>query len=206
MIHLCLNSFKKGIAKYGYNAVELCLNLYYFFKRSSCQQQDLFEIEESLGLEELILLCHVQNCWLSLIPASEQLVKIKEAANKLLLVELPKDANVSISDKYMAIKKALASKEVDTEIAFLISIKPVFDEFMTKFQREEPMIHLLHPNCEKLLKSTMARPMKSKVYIEKKARALEEVDVEEMNLQLNSYIFKAMQGKKHFFVICSLVL
>ena len=69
--YVCHNSFKKGLSKYGYNAEELCLNLYYFFKRSSCQRQDLFEIEESLGLEELILLCHVQSCWLSLIPALE---------------------------------------------------------------------------------------------------------------------------------------
>ena len=71
LIHVFDNSFKKGIAKYGYNAEELCLNLCYIFKRSSCQQQDLFEIEESLGLEEHILLCHVQSHWLSLIPALE---------------------------------------------------------------------------------------------------------------------------------------
>ena len=71
LIHVCQNSFKKGLSKYGYNAEELCLGLYYFFKRSSCRRQDLFEIEESLGLEELILLCHVQSCWLSLIPALE---------------------------------------------------------------------------------------------------------------------------------------
>ena len=77
LVHVCHNSFKKGIAKYGYNAEELCLNCYYFFKRSSCQQQDIFEIEESLGLEELILLHHVQSHWLSLIPALGQLVKIK---------------------------------------------------------------------------------------------------------------------------------
>ena len=58
LIHVCHNTFKEGIAKYGYNAKELCLNLYYLFKRSSCQWQDLFDIEESLGFE-LILLCHV---------------------------------------------------------------------------------------------------------------------------------------------------
>ena len=91
---------------------------------------------------------------------------------------------------------------MDTEIAFLMSIKPVFDEFMTKFQREEPVIHLLHPNCKKLLKTTMARLMKSKVYTEKKGMALKEIDVEELNIDR----FKAMQGKKHFFNIYSLVL
>ena len=96
-------------------------------------------------------------------------------------MELPKDANVSKSDKYMATKEALESKEVDTEIAYLISTEPVFDAFMTKFKREEPMIHLLHPNCEKLLKTTMARPMKSQVYTEKKGRELKEVDVNNNN-------------------------
>ena len=77
---------------------------------------------------------------------------------------------------------------------------------MTKLQREEPMIHLLHPICEKLLKTTMARLMKSKVYTEKKGRALKEVDVEDVNLLLDSDRFKAMQVKKHFIIICSLVL
>ena len=57
----CHSSFQKGTAQYEYNAEELCLNLYYFFKRSSCRQKDLFEIEESLGLEELIALHLVQS-------------------------------------------------------------------------------------------------------------------------------------------------
>ena len=95
------------------------------------------------------------------------LVKIK-AVNKLLLMELPKnDRNISKNDKYLSIKKALESKEGDTEIAFIISIMPVFKEFMTKFQREELMIHISHQNCEKLLKTAMARLMRSKVYTEK---------------------------------------
>ena len=111
-------------------------------------------------------------------------------------MELPKDTSVSKSNKYISIKKALESKEVDTEIVFLLSIKPVFDEFMTKFQRQEPMIHLLHPNCEKLLITTMARLMKSKVHTDKKGKALKEVDVEDLSLQPNSGRFKSMQGKK----------
>ena len=70
---------------------------------------------------------------------------------------------------------------MDTEIVFLISIMPVFDEVMTEFQKEETTIHLSYPDCKKLLKTTMARIMKSKVYTEKKGRALEEVNVEDTN-------------------------
>ena len=36
-INICHNSFEKGMAEYGYYTEELCLNLCYFFKRSSCR-------------------------------------------------------------------------------------------------------------------------------------------------------------------------
>ena len=61
---------------------------------------------------------------------------------------MPKnDKNITKNDKYMAIKNSQESKEVEIEVEFLISIKLSFDSFMTKFQAEEPMIHLLYSNC-----------------------------------------------------------
>ena len=71
LIHVCHNSFKKGIAKYGYIVEELCLNLYYVFKTSSHWCQDLSEVEESPGHEELILLHNVQHTLVSLTPPLE---------------------------------------------------------------------------------------------------------------------------------------
>ena len=87
------------------------------------------------------------------------------------------------NDKYMAIKKSLVSKEVEIEIEFLISIKPIFDVFMTKFQAEEPMIHLLYSNCEKLLKSAMARLLKSDEYINIRGKDLLNVDPDDVKKQ-----------------------
>ena len=52
------------------------------------------------------------------------------------------------------------------EIEFIISTKPQFDELMTKFQMEEPVIHMLHPGSVKLLKTAMSRLMKTKLYTE----------------------------------------
>ena len=37
LIYIFHNSFQKGMSWYGYNAEELCLNVYYFLKRSSCR-------------------------------------------------------------------------------------------------------------------------------------------------------------------------
>ena len=59
LIHVCHNSFHQGIQQYGLNAEDLCQNLYYFFKKSSCRREDLLEIKESLSLDELVLLCHI---------------------------------------------------------------------------------------------------------------------------------------------------
>ena len=68
----------------------------------------------------------------------------------------------------MEIRKSLTSKEVDIEIHFLIAVKPLFDEFMTKFQKKEPMIHLLYPSCDKLLEITMGKLLRSRPYTKKR--------------------------------------
>ena len=69
LIHVCHNSFWKGVKQYGDNAEELCMNLYYFFKNNPCKREDLIEVEETPDLEELLLLWPTQCRWLSLIPA-----------------------------------------------------------------------------------------------------------------------------------------
>ena len=84
--------------------------------------------EPVLLLQELVLLCHTQCRWLSLIPALQRLTKVKEAVKK----PIDNDKNIGKNDKYFAIKRGLESKEVWVEIEFLLIIKPVFDEFMTK--------------------------------------------------------------------------
>ena len=83
---------------------------------------------------------------------------------------------------------------------------------MTKFQKEEPMIHLLYPSCEKPLKTVMARLLKSKVYTDKKGRALMEVDVDKCKLQLSTDQFKTMHSNVYLIFIsvtvvaCSILL
>ena len=109
---------------------------------------------------------------------------------------MPKnDKNISKNDKYLSIKRALESKDVDVETEFIIRTKPLFDEFMTKFQMEELMIHMLYPNTVKLLKTAMRRLMKSKVYTEKCGAVLKQVNVEDVELQLKNHQFKALQGR-----------
>ena len=117
------------------------------------------------------------------------------AVKKLPLEDIPKnDKSISKNDKYLSIKRALESKEVDVEIEFIISTKSLCDEFMTKFQMEEPIIHM-YPSSVNLLKTAMSRLMRSRVYIEKSVAALKQVNVEDVEVQLKNDQCKAMQGR-----------
>ena len=76
-------------------------------------QKDLFDIEQFLGLEELVLWHCVQSRWLSLVPVMQCLLHIKDTLKKLLLEELPKqDKKIKENEKYLDVKKGLESKEV----------------------------------------------------------------------------------------------
>ena len=54
------------------------------------------------------------------------------------------------------------------------------------------MIHLLYPSTEKLLKTLMARLLKSDVYNGKNGRALKDIDMEDVSLLLSSKRFNEM--------------
>ena len=82
------------------------------------------------------------------------------------------------------------------EIEFLVFIKPLFDDFMTKFQKEEPVVHMLHNNCQQLLKVAMGRLLKSACFSNKEGKELTNINVDDMNLQLGTEDFKTMQGPK----------
>ena len=98
----------------------MVLNLYYFITKSPARRADLLEIEETLGLSDLVLLHHVQSRWLSLVPAIQRVMSMKTALLKLFVDQLPKnDKNITNNDKYLIIRRALESKEVELQMEFL---------------------------------------------------------------------------------------
>ena len=62
--------------------------------------------------------------------------------------------------RYHRVCEKLKSKDIMTQIQFLISIGPVFEAFLTSFQNQMPLIHMLHTESCALVRTLMLRFMK----------------------------------------------
>ena len=70
------------------------------------------------------------------------------------------------------------------QMQFLISVKPVFNVILSTFQRQEPLIHVLHDECVQLVRKHMLRFLKSEV-VDGSSKKLAQVDVQNVDNQLS---------------------
>ena len=87
------------------------------------------------------------------------------------------------NESYRRICKAIQGKDVLIQMQFLISVKPVFDGILATFQRQEPLIHILHDECLQLARKLMLRFLKSEV-ADNSSKKLAQVDVQNTDHQL----------------------
>ena len=195
LLHTCHNSFVKGLKEFGLESEELANDIYYFFRRSPTRRQDLIDIQQHLGLDEKMAMRHLPSRWLTLVPALERTIEMKASLVAVLKDLVKTDKNLENDSKVQVILKSLQSRRLEAQMEFLVSVKPLFDEFLTRFQKEEPMIHKLYPGCEKLLKVAMSRMLKSEVYQSVEGRNLLHIDLDDVSLYLEREGF--CEGSRH---------
>jgi hypothetical protein len=70
----------------------------------------------------------------------------------------------------------LKDGEMKIELNFIVELEPLFSRFLKMFQKEEPLIHVLHKEMVDLVKSFMRRFMKGACF-EGKSSCLMDVNV-----------------------------
>ena len=183
-VHVVHNSFKYGLSEYGQLAEQLGIDLFYWFKAHPARKEDYLKMQK-------LFIRHVSCRWLTLIPALTRIVDNWEPIRSYFLKELPKVAKedrtervLEQNQRYRRICKAIKGKDVLIQMQFLISVKPVFDGILTTFQRQEPLIHVLHDECLQLVRKLMLRFLKSEV-AENSSKKIVQVDVQSAALQLS---------------------
>ena len=160
-LHTMHNAFSKGISEYGQEAEDLAIALFGLFKISSGRREDYKDIQLDLDLPEELFIKHTEVRWLSIGPALERIVR-QWPGIKAYVSNLEKNSRtVPKSINFKLIKKALQRPDTKVKLLFLLSVIPLFEEFLQDFQAEVPMIHLLYSRMTILVTKIMRRFIKA---------------------------------------------
>ena len=191
-IHVVHNAFRAGINTYGEASEELALDLFYWLKSSPSRQEDYVRVLSDLGLDDELFIRHVQCRWLTLLPALDRIVKSWEAVKKYFLEELPKQAteertikSLGKNERYNRICRKLQDKSFPAQLAFLVSVEPIFKKFLCFFQNEGPLIHLLRDQMCEPLKLVMHRFLESQAIKDREGKQLLTVEYFKPEIKLS---------------------
>lgn len=179
-IHVIHNAFRKGLEKFGSEAEEFCIDLFYFFKLTACRREDFATVQQTLGLDGTHFMRHVQSRWLSLLPSVERVLSQMPAIRKYFLQDLARE-NLDGNARYTRICRHLKGERLEVQLAFLQNVKPLFDTFLGFFQSESPLIHTLWLSLMDMTKKIMKRFLKLELVDGKKAKDLVAIDLEKLD-------------------------
>lgn len=163
-IHVMHNAFLKGLEELGSNCTDLCVALKYFFKDKPSRWDDFQKIQKELDIPTHHFIKHVSSRWLTLQDAATRIIDQWPAILKYFLDFVPKRCPlVEKTSTYKTIYSILKKTTIKSEILFVISSAGLFTGFTKPFQKEEPLIHILHEEIIILLTSLLLRCCKENV-------------------------------------------
>lgn len=97
--------------------------------------------------------------------AASRLLEQWSALVRYMLVYIPKHRpKLTATSKYLKIVNALKKPTAKAEVQFVVNSAEVFQRFTLKFQRQEPLIHVLYDELRDLLLTLVGRTCKAEVH------------------------------------------
>ncbi|XP_062556179.1 uncharacterized protein LOC134221020 [Armigeres subalbatus] len=160
-IHILHNAFLKGIEELGEDASELVYSVHHFFHGWPSREEDMEKIQINLGLPTKRFIKHVSSRWLTLEGAAERLLEQWTALIEYFLNFIPKKHSaLSKSSGYLKIYRLLTKKTMKAEVLFVSSSAHIFTKFTGFFQKEEPLVHIMYTEIDKLARTLIGRVCK----------------------------------------------
>ncbi|CAF4586322.1 unnamed protein product [Rotaria sp. Silwood1] len=160
-LHVVHNGFKAGLLSTDWHAQNKCIDLYAWFKRSPARQEDLVDIIEDFNiLMEKTLLYFTSTRWVLLGKVITRVLTLWEPLKEYFLVLLPTKEKKQIqkNDRYDRIKLSLTSYTIKIQLQFVLFLcETIFDRFLTFFQQEAPLIHLLYVELSALYRDVLVQ-------------------------------------------------
>ena len=125
---------------------DFIIDLFYHFKRSVKRKATLREYMEFTNTEVKKIIKHVTTKWLSLGKSVGRTLMQWEALRSYFISEFEEDDALDEENVTREVRLRRQFNDPFTKLYILFgqSVMPVFDQFNTFLQSEEPLVHLLH--------------------------------------------------------------
>ncbi|CAF2156109.1 unnamed protein product, partial [Rotaria magnacalcarata] len=158
-IHVVHTAFKNGMTVSKWNVDSFCLDLYSWFKCSPARQEDFKNIIEEIdsALEKTILYFSITR-WVLMGKVVNRILEQWDTLSDYFLRFLPEKQPSQIREnkRYDNIKLVLSSNLSKVALNFVSYLcENIFDRFLTYFQSEEPLIHLLYNEMVHMYKNIL---------------------------------------------------
>jgi hypothetical protein len=154
-LHLIHNSFKIGIHSINWSIEEFINNIVSWFRHSPSRREDYLQTSKTLSNDIGKFIPHFTiTRWLEIESVLERIVQQWANLEEYFLRFLPLNNKISINHhRYVPIKTMLEMKSTLIRLNFLVFISHnIYRQILLWFQGSQPLIHLLHDECEQLIR------------------------------------------------------
>ena len=160
-LHVTHNAFRKGINAFGFDVETFVSDTSYFFKLSPARRQDYKLMELFTAIEAKYALKHTSTQWLSMKNPVLRILEQWENINEYFLKYLPKQDNfnsqIKSSSRYKRIVTFLKNPTSKAELCFIAFVAHDFEDYLSKMQTSEPMIHCMYQRISSLIFNLMKK-------------------------------------------------
>ncbi|CAF3588591.1 unnamed protein product [Rotaria socialis] len=147
-LHVIHNVFKAGTTETNWYVENFCMNIWSWFQKSPARQEDFENITNELNdaIEKTILYFSSKR-WVLLGKVIDRVLKQYHMFREYFLVYLPskQQKQIQSNSRYDNVKEVLMSNISKIRLNFILFLcQSIFDRFLTWFQKEEPLVHLLY--------------------------------------------------------------
>ena len=134
-----------------FDVEELLIDIFFWFDKSTKRKSSLQEYCCFCDIEYRKIIKHVSTRWLSLLTAIERVLKQFSGLKSYFMSESFSQA------RFIRLGDNFSNPMTEIYLLFYQSVLPIFTCFNLLLQREDPCIHLVFDQCEKLLSKLMGR-------------------------------------------------
>ena len=151
-LHLIHNSFKSAIETNHWQIKEFLRDLFQWFNRSPSRRDDYLKV--SKYIPGRFIRRFVITRWLEIGPILTRVIQQWANLREYFLLFIPnQDKNSMNNSRYIQIRKFLQSKLTLIRLKLLVFVyQNIYEQILLWFQQSQTLIHLLHDQCEQLIR------------------------------------------------------